>query len=116
MKESKSRFDGLGDRMKLYEMREAGRRLMPGLPVIARLDGRTFHTFTKGMPRSFFMPMSLAMIETLSRLLSYISLFQTGRCTISPGRFVYEHHGRKNTPTTTSRISKSVTQALTARA
>ena len=52
----------------------------------------------------------------LSRLLSCISLFQTGFCTISPGRFVYEHHGRKNTPTTTSRISKSVTQALTARA
>lgn len=32
--------DGLGDRMKLYEGLEAGRRFMPLLPVLARIDGR----------------------------------------------------------------------------
>ena len=62
------------------------------------------------------IPNSSRNVVDLSRLLSCISLFQTGFYTISPGRFVYEHHGRKDTPTTTSRISKSVTQALTARA
>lgn len=64
MKKEKSRFDALGDRIKKYEMFEAGRRLMPGLPIMVRLDGRSFHTFTKGMPRPFHLPMSRAMIET----------------------------------------------------
>lgn len=64
MSAERSRFDALGDRMKEFEMIEAGRRLMPGLPIMVRLDGRSFHTFTKGMPRPFHEPMSRAMIET----------------------------------------------------
>ena len=79
MKESKSRFDGLGDRMKMYEMREAGRKAMPGVPVIARLDGRAFHSFTRGMPRPFYLPMTLAMIDTAKYLVeqSHASLGYT---------------------------------------
>jgi len=45
--------DELGDRMKLYEMAEAGRRFMPLLPILARVDGRAFHSFTRGMERPF---------------------------------------------------------------
>ena len=60
----KSRFEALGDRIKAFEMAEAGRSLLPGVPVMVRLDGRSFHTFTKGMPRPYFEPMSKAMIET----------------------------------------------------
>lgn len=45
--------DELGDRMKLYEGIEAGRRLMPLLPILARIDGRAFHAFTRGMKRPF---------------------------------------------------------------
>lgn len=63
MKKSKSRFDGLGDRMKMYEMREAGRKVMPGAPVLARLDGKAFSNFTRGLPRPFYLPMTLAMID-----------------------------------------------------
>jgi tRNA(His) 5'-end guanylyltransferase len=48
-----TRYDELGDRMKRYESAEAGRRLMPMLPIIARIDGRSFHTFTKGLQRPF---------------------------------------------------------------
>lgn len=33
--------DYLGDRTKMYERAEAGRMLMPLLPVIARIDGRS---------------------------------------------------------------------------
>jgi tRNA(His) guanylyltransferase len=44
--------ESLGDRMKLYESAEAGRRLMPLLPVIARLDGRAFHNFVRGRSTS----------------------------------------------------------------
>ncbi len=42
-----------GDRMKIYEGLEAGRRLMKLLPVVARLDGKNFSKFTKGMERPF---------------------------------------------------------------
>lgn len=45
--------DALGDRMKEYERVEAGRRAPPGLPILARLDGKAFHTFTKGLERPF---------------------------------------------------------------
>lgn len=44
--------DDLGDRMKEYEARFTG-RLMPLLPIMARIDGRSFHTYTKKMDRPF---------------------------------------------------------------
>lgn len=44
--------DSLGDRMKGYE--QASRTILPGrLPVIIRVDGRAFHTYTKGCQRPF---------------------------------------------------------------
>lgn len=55
--------DDLPNRMKLYELNEAGRRFIPLLPVIARLDGRSFHTFTKGMKRPFDEALSRLMIN-----------------------------------------------------
>lgn len=55
--------DEFGDRMKLYEMSEAGRKLMPLLPVIARLDGRAFHSFCKGLKRPYDERMSRLMID-----------------------------------------------------
>jgi tRNA(His) guanylyltransferase len=60
--------DKFGDRMKEYEMAEAGRKAMPGLPLMARLDGRAFHTFTKGMKRPYDLEMSSAMVETTKYL------------------------------------------------
>lgn len=41
--------DDLGDRMKIYEQVEAGRKFMPLLPVCARIDGKSFHSYTKGL-------------------------------------------------------------------
>lgn len=57
-------FEAMGDRHKAFEVREAGRRLMPGLPVLVRLDGRAFHTFTRGLARPYDERLSRAMIET----------------------------------------------------
>ena len=57
-------MDALGDRCKKLEMAEAGRRSMPGLPLIARLDGRAFHTFTRNLERPYDARMSRLMIET----------------------------------------------------
>jgi len=45
--------DQLGDRMKQYEQVEAGRRLLPLLPICCRIDGKTFHTFCRGLKRPY---------------------------------------------------------------
>lgn len=60
---SKSR-DEFGDRMKAYEVVETGRRLDPHKPIYARIDGRSFSKFTRGMERPFDRRMTAAMIET----------------------------------------------------
>jgi len=56
--------DGLADRCKSFELAEANRRAMRGLPLLARLDGRAFHTFTRDLRRPYEPGMSTAMIET----------------------------------------------------
>lgn len=43
----------LSDRMKLYEKLYCGDRFMPLLPIIARLDGRAFHSWTNGLKKPF---------------------------------------------------------------
>lgn len=58
----------LSDRMKLYERLETSRRFLPKLPVVARLDGRSFHSFTRGLARPFDERMSNLMVE-VARLL-----------------------------------------------
>jgi len=56
--------DGIGERCKGFELGEAGRRATRGLPLLARLDGRAFHTFTRDLRRPYEHGMSIAMIET----------------------------------------------------
>src|SRR5262245_49481760 len=52
--------DSLGDRMKGYE--QACRTTLPRrMPVILRIDGKAFHTFTRGMKRPFDEDFSCAM-------------------------------------------------------
>lgn len=63
-------FEALGDRQKMFEAREAGRRLMPGLPVLVRLDGRSFHTFTRGLARPYDERLSRTMIEVAKYLVA----------------------------------------------
>jgi tRNA(His) 5'-end guanylyltransferase len=43
----------LADRMKLYENIGAGQRLIPNLPVCVRLDGKAFHSWTRGLRRPY---------------------------------------------------------------
>jgi tRNA(His) 5'-end guanylyltransferase len=61
--------DPFGDRLKGYEAVETGRRLDPHLPVYARIDGRGFSRFTRGMRRPFDERMSFAMRETTRHLI-----------------------------------------------
>jgi tRNA(His) guanylyltransferase len=65
--------DSLGDRCKSLEQAEAGRRAMRGLPLLARLDGRAFHTFTRDLIRPYDVGMSRSMIETTRYLVHHMN-------------------------------------------
>ena len=62
--------DSLGDRMKRYEAHETWRRAMKNLPICVRVDGRAFHTFTRGLDRPFDEGFTQAMIETAKYLVA----------------------------------------------
>lgn len=59
--------DNFGDRMKGYE--NTSRTYLPKrLPVIIRIDGCHFHTYTRGMAKPFDIDLTLAMWETCKYL------------------------------------------------
>lgn len=59
--------DNLGDRMKMYE--GAARTSLPRrLPVIIRIDGKAFHTYTRGCKRPFDEALSGVMNKTAEEL------------------------------------------------
>ena len=58
----------LGDRMKWYEKNFSLPKAVPMLPVIARLDGRAFHTWTKGLSKPFDQAFMDVMAYTTKRL------------------------------------------------
>lgn len=60
-------FDALGERMKFYESL-CGDQLMPLIPAVIRLDGKAFHTFTRGLDKPFDMGLIDLMVETTKYL------------------------------------------------
>jgi tRNA(His) 5'-end guanylyltransferase len=60
--------DSLGDRMKAYERRETDHRFMNFAPVIARMDGRGFSRWTKGLARPYDEQLSQVMVEVTRHL------------------------------------------------
>lgn len=56
--------DSFGDRIKLFEGIEAEQKFIPLLPIVIRLDGRSFSSYTSGMEKPFDRKMSEAMIRT----------------------------------------------------
>jgi tRNA(His) 5'-end guanylyltransferase len=63
--------DSLGDRMKEYE--DVPRHsLVRRVPVMMRLDGKAFHTFTRGLPRPYCRPFHEAMWAAARALCSQI--------------------------------------------
>lgn len=59
--------DALGDRMKKYEY-VSRTYLTPRTPVIIRLDGKAFHTFTRGFQKPFDGVLVKTMQETMKFL------------------------------------------------
>jgi tRNA(His) 5'-end guanylyltransferase len=63
--------DSLGDRMKDYEQR-AYRQLLRRSPLLLRLDGKAFHSWTKGLARPFDFLLKQCMDYTMYKLCSEI--------------------------------------------
>lgn len=55
--------DSLGDRVKRYEA-AYNHKLTPRMPVMIRVDGRAFHTYTRGFERPFDHALTWAMHES----------------------------------------------------
>ena len=64
--------DALGDRMKEYECRNQY-FLQRRTPVIIRVDGKAFHTFTRGFQKPFDEILGNAMVRTMEYLCQNIS-------------------------------------------
>lgn len=69
--------ESLGDRMKGYEV--AFRTTLPGrMPVILRIDGKAFHTYTVGTDRPFDKKLGDVMIDVTKKLCESIQGAQLG--------------------------------------
>ena len=62
-----SKRDSLGDRMKGYE-NVTRTKLVRRMPVIIRIDGKAFHTFTKG----FDKPFDSLLMDAMNRTMKYL--------------------------------------------
>ena len=60
--------DALGDRMKEFYENRSKTKLTRKMPVIIRLDGKAFHTFTRG----FKKPFDEIMIKTMQQTMQYL--------------------------------------------
>lgn len=69
--------DELGDRMKNNYESRCQSYLIKRTPVIIRIDGRAFHSFTKYMDKPFDAVLREAFLETCSQLVTHI---QNAKC------------------------------------
>lgn len=60
--------DGLGDRMKSNYESRSKTTLLRRTPVIIRLDGKAFHTFTKGLNK----PYDTTLMDTMQKTMEYL--------------------------------------------
>lgn len=72
--------DSLGDRMKSHYENIPKTRLTRREPVIIRIDGKAFHTFTRGFQRPFDDILIESMQETMKYLCENIQGCKLGYC------------------------------------
>lgn len=69
----------IGDRMKMYEA-AAQTCLTPRMPMILRIDGRAFHTYTKGFEKPWSMQINRGLTTVSGALLAEISGAKIAYC------------------------------------
>lgn len=86
----------LGDRMKEFESVHTETSLIPGIPVYVRIDGRAFHTFTRGLAKPFDPDFARAMKETTKYLhdktnafISYVQSDEISLCYLAPEKMPF---------------------------
>ena len=68
MSDKKMKRDDLGNRMKTFYEEIPKTKLMRRCPVICRIDGKAFHTFTRGFKR----PFDDVLIKTMQETAKYL--------------------------------------------
>lgn len=80
MSDKKMTRDDLGNRMKTFYEQIPKTKLMRRTPAIIRIDGKAFHTFTKGFKRPFDDVLIKTMQETTKYLCENIQGCVLGYC------------------------------------
>ena len=88
--------EGIGDRMKRYEAVSRG-LLAPNTPVFIRVDGRSFHTYTKRFQRPFDRTLMEAMVYAAQRTAADMHGFVMGYAQSDEVTFVLSDYFRPET-------------------
>jgi len=89
-------IDSLGDRMKIYE-KCAQNFLTPRTPVVIRVDGKAFHSFTKSFRRPFDKDFMEVMVMAAQKTASQIQGFKLGYVQSDEASFVITDYDDLNT-------------------
>ena len=91
------RYDELGTRIKEFEAITTKTKLMPQLPLYARIDGRSFHTFCRGLKKPFCYELVETMQEVTKFLvaethaqLGYVQSDEISLCWLDPSKAPFE--------------------------
>ncbi|WP_300924569.1 tRNA(His) guanylyltransferase Thg1 family protein [uncultured Clostridium sp.] len=101
------KYDALGIRMKEYEA-VTNTKLVNRTPVIIRLDGRAFHTFTKGFKKPFDDTLNYCMQETMKYLCENITNCIFGYTQSDEITLVLLEQSKESQPWFDNRIQKIV--------
>lgn len=89
--------ESLGDRMKSYEAVHTETSLVPNVPVYVRIDGRSFHAFTRGLHKPFDQDFAWTMKEVTKHLhaktnafISYVQSDEMSLCYLEPSKMPFE--------------------------
>ena len=91
------RYDELGTRIKELEAITTKIKLMPQLPLYARIDGRSFHTFCRGLKKPFCYELVETMQEVTKFLvaethaqLGYVQSDEISLCWLAPSKAPFD--------------------------
>lgn len=88
--------DDLGNRMKKYE-ETSKHRLLSRTPVLIRVDGRAFHTYTKGFERPFDMRIINAMVEATEATAKELGGFELAYVQSDEATFLIQDYEKYST-------------------